>query len=131
MSRENVELVRRMWEAFLGNDFQTALSLCDPDVEWDGTNLPDGQTGRGLDAIVDHITRWSDMWESWNVEVERVIDAGGDHVVVFIRETGRSTSGLDIDERHGELYRIRDGRIVRRKGFSDPDEALEAVGLRE
>ena len=71
------------------------------------------------------------MWESWNVEVERVIDAGSDHVVVFIRETGRSASGLDMDERHAELYRIRDGRIVRRQGFSDPNDALKAVGLAE
>ncbi len=85
MSRENVELVRRMWEAFLRRDFQTALSLCDPDVEWDGTNLPDGQAKRGRDAIMEHITGWSDMWESWKVEVDRVIDAGGDHVVVIIR----------------------------------------------
>jgi ketosteroid isomerase-like protein len=132
MSQENVEIVRRMWEAFLANDFQTALSSYDPDVEWDGTNLPDGQVGRGLDAIMDHITRWSDMWgESWRVEVERVIDAGGDQVVVFIRETGRSSSGLEMDERHGELYTVRDGRIVRRQGFSDPKEALEAVGLSE
>jgi ketosteroid isomerase-like protein len=131
MSQENVELVRRMWEAFLENDLQSALSSYDPDVEWDGTNLPDGKVGRGLDAIMDHITRWSAMWESWNVEVERVIDAGGDHVVVLIRETGRSTSGLDMDERHAELYRIRDGRIVRRQGFSDPNEALKAVGLAE
>ena len=130
MSQENVELVRRMWQAFLDNDLETALSLYDPDVEWDGTNLPDGRVGRGLDAIIDHVSRWADMWASWNVEVERVIDAGDDHVVVFIRETGRSTSGLDIDERHGELYRIRNGRIVRREGFSDPEEALEVAGLR-
>ena len=70
------------------------------------------------------------MWDSWNLEVERVIDAGGDHVVVFIRETGRSKCGLDMDERHGELYTVRDGTIVR-QGFSDPNEALAAVGLRE
>jgi ketosteroid isomerase-like protein len=131
MSQENVEVVRRMWKAFLENDLQAALSSYDPDVEWDGTNLPDGRVGRGLDAITDHITRWSEMWESWNVTVERVIDAGDDQVVVFIRETGRSTNGLDMDERHAELYRIRDGRIVRRQGFSDPNEALKAVGLSE
>jgi ketosteroid isomerase-like protein len=131
MSRENVELVRRMLDAFLNNDFETAFASYDPDVEWDGTNLPDGQVGRGLGAIMDHIARWADMWEGWNVEVERVIDAGGDHVVVVIRETGRSSTGLEMDERPGELYTVRDGRIVRRQGFSDPDEALEAVGLRE
>ena len=124
-----MELVRRLWEAFLENDLQAALASYHPDVEWDGTNLPDGQVGRGVEAIMDHITRWSAMWESWNVEVERVIDAGGDQVVVFIRETGRSTSGLEMYERHAELYRIRDDRIVLRQGFSDLNEALKAVGL--
>ena len=120
-----------MWEAFLKADFETALSSYDPDVEWDGTNLPDGQIGRGHEAIMDHVTRWADQWDEWTVEVERVIDAGSEHVVVFIRERGRSTSGLEMDERHGELYRLRDGKIVRRQGFSDASEALEAVGLRE
>jgi hypothetical protein len=28
-----------------------------------------------------------------------------------------------------ELYTVHDGKVVYRKGFSDPDEALEAVGL--
>ena len=124
-------MVQRMYEAYFGNDFEAAVASYDPDVEWDGTNLPDGKVGRGLEAIVEHLARWSAMWENWNVEVEQFIDAGGDHVVVIIRETGRSASGLDMDERHGELYTVRDGRIVSRKGFSDPNEALEAVGLRE
>jgi ketosteroid isomerase-like protein len=131
MSRENVELVRRVWEAFLAADLETALSTCDPEIEWDGTNLPDGHVGRGYDVIMDHIARWTDMWEDWNVELEQVIDAGGEQVVVFIRETGRSSSGLDMDERHGELYTVRDGMIVRRQGFSDPNEALEAAAARE
>jgi hypothetical protein len=30
--------------------------------------------GRGLDAIVDHLARWTDMWEDWSVEVDRFID---------------------------------------------------------
>jgi ketosteroid isomerase-like protein len=131
VSQENVEIVRRMWEAYLANDYQAALASYDPNVEWDGTNLPDGQVARGLNAVIDHTIRWMGMWQSWNVEVERVIDAGGEHVVVFIRETGRSTSGLDLDERHAELYRIRDGKIVLRQGYADPNEALKAVGLEE
>ena len=46
MSQENVEIVRWMWDAFLAADFQTALSFYAPDVEWDGTNLPDGRIAR-------------------------------------------------------------------------------------
>ena len=32
---------------------------------------------------------------------------------------------------HAELYKVRDGKVVYRKGFTDPDEAFEAAGLEE
>jgi ketosteroid isomerase-like protein len=124
VSEANVAVVRGCWEAFLRNDVETALAAFDPDVEWDGTNLPDGKISRGLEAVLDHISRWAEMWEVWEVELEDVIDAGEDRVIAFIRERGRSKAGLDINERHSELYRIRGGKIVCRKGFSDADEAL-------
>ncbi len=104
--------------------------LC-PDVEWDGTNLPDGQIGRGHEAILDHVMRWADAWDDWTVEVERVVEGGTDQVVLFTRERGRSDSGLAMDERHAELYTLKDGKIVRRQGFSDPRQAVKAAGLRE
>jgi len=53
-----------------------------------------------------------------------VIDAGGERVVAFIRERGRTKAGLQVDERHSELYLVRNGKIAYRKGFSDADEVL-------
>jgi ketosteroid isomerase-like protein len=129
MSDENVEVIRRMWDAFLAGHTQTALAFYDPDVEWDGTNLPDGRVGRGHEAILDHIRRWAEQWQDWNVEVERIIDAGDEHVVLLMRERGRSKSGLEMDELHAEVYALREGKVVQRRGFSDPRVALEAVGL--
>ena len=52
-------------------------------------------------------------------------------MVLVFREIGRSESGLQMDERHAELYAVREGKVVYRKGFSDPEEALEAAGLRQ
>jgi ketosteroid isomerase-like protein len=130
MSEASVAVVRGMWEAFLRNDFETSLAAFDPDVEWDGTNLPDGKISRGLDAVVDHLIRWAEMWETWEVELEDVVDAGEDRVIAFFREHGRSKAGLDVNERHSELYVTRDGKIVYRKGFSDADQALVEAGLR-
>ena len=131
MSRENVEIVRRMWAAFLAEDVETALSFYASDVEWDGTNLPDGRIGRGHEAILGHVERWAEAWDDWTVEVERVVEADRGQVVAFTRERGRSGSGLKMDERHAELYTLEGGKIVRRQGFSDPREALEAAGLSE
>ena len=131
MSQENVEIVRWMWDAFLAADFQTALSFFVPDVEWDGTNLPDGRIGTGHQEILDHVARWAEVWDDWSVEIERIVEAGSDQVILFMRERGRGDSGLTMDERHAELYTLREGMIVRRQGFSDPSQALEAAGLSE
>jgi ketosteroid isomerase-like protein len=129
MSEASVAVVRGMWEAFLRNDAATANAAFDPDVEWDGTNLPDGEIAHGLEAAVAHVRRWAEVWETWEVELEDVIDAGEDRVIAFIRERGRSKAGVDVDERHSELYVVREGKIVYRKGFRDADQALVEVGL--
>ena len=130
MSEANVAVVRGMWEAFLRDDADSALAAFDPHVEWDGRNLPDGKVSRGIDAVVDHAARWAEMWETWEVELEDVIDAGQDRVIAFTRERGRSTAGLDVNERHSELYVVRDRKIVYRKGLSDADQALVETGLK-
>ena len=82
MSEENVEIVRQMWDAFLAADFQTALTFYAPDVEWDGSNLPDGQNGHRV--IVAHIARWAETWNDWTVEVERVVEAGNNQVILLV-----------------------------------------------
>ena len=61
VSQQNVLVVRGMWEAFLRNDLDAALSTFDPEVAWDGTNLPDGRLSRGLEAVVEHLTKWAEM----------------------------------------------------------------------
>jgi ketosteroid isomerase-like protein len=58
-----------------------------------------------------------------------VVDAGEDRVVAFIRERGHSKAGLHMNERHSELYVVRGGKIVYRKGFSHPDDALVEADL--
>jgi ketosteroid isomerase-like protein len=129
MTRENVDTVRAMWDAFLGDHPVSGLAFCDAEIEWDGTNLPDGKVARGHEAVIEHAMHWAEMWDDWKLEPEQFVAVGEDRVVMVLRETGRSDSGLHMDERHAEIYALRDGKIVYRKGFSDPREAFEAVGL--
>ncbi|HEV7584572.1 MAG TPA: nuclear transport factor 2 family protein [Solirubrobacteraceae bacterium] len=131
MSEADIAVVRGMWEAFLRKDDEAANAAFDPDVEWDGTNLPDGEISHGLQAVLAHVRGWSEVWETWEVDVEDVLDAGEGRVIAFIRERGRTRNGLDANERHSELYVVRDGKIAYRKGFRDADDALVEVGLRD
>ncbi|HWX87669.1 MAG TPA: nuclear transport factor 2 family protein [Solirubrobacteraceae bacterium] len=98
--QSSVVVVRGMWEAFLGQDIPAALAAFDPDVEWDGRNFPDGKVSRGHQAVLEHVGRWREMWEGWEVTIEDVIDAGEDRVLTLIRERGRSKAGIEMDELH-------------------------------
>jgi ketosteroid isomerase-like protein len=41
MSRENVELVRRLYDAVSRRDDTTVFTLYDPDIEWDDSRITD------------------------------------------------------------------------------------------
>ena len=43
MSEENVEAVRRMYDACTSGDFDTAMAYLDPEIEMDLTLRPDGK----------------------------------------------------------------------------------------
>ena len=122
-----VAVVRDLFDAFGRGDFESALAAFDADVEWDGRNIPDGRIGRGHEAVLDHARRWAAIWQDWTVEVEDLQEAAPGVVIAFIRERGTSETGVVMDERHAEAYLVRDGRIVRRVGFSDPREAAAGV----
>ena len=92
--------------------------------------MPDGTISRGHDAVLDHLSRWRETWDTWEVELEEVIDADQHRVIAFIRERGRTKTGLEVNERHSELYTVRHGKIAYRKGFSDADQALQEAGVR-
>jgi hypothetical protein len=51
MSRENVELIQRMCEAFHRGDADGALTYFDPEVEVDSSVRVDEGIGHGRDAV--------------------------------------------------------------------------------
>jgi ketosteroid isomerase-like protein len=86
---------------------------------------------RGREGVAEAMRVWTGTWDDWRVELEEIVDAG-DRVVLIARESGRGKgSGIEIDQRVYGVFTLRDGKIVRWKGFIDRDQALEAAGLRE
>jgi ketosteroid isomerase-like protein len=88
MSQENVELLRRMYEAFYRGDFEGALAYFDPEVEVDASMRVDEGIGRGRDAVYAMVARWLGAWDEWREEIEEIRDLGG-HVLVASKQHGR------------------------------------------
>jgi hypothetical protein len=80
-----VEIVRRCYEAYAGDDPMLALAYFDPECEMDLRPRPDGRVFRGQDGVVEAARTWIGAWEDWGHIVEELIDAG-DRVLVWSRD---------------------------------------------
>ena len=126
MAQENVEIVRRAFEAYARGDLATAVSNHDPDVVFDPAEEP---AIHGRDAVRSYIQRWEEPWDDYEAEAEEFIDAG-DCVVVALRVKARGKgSGVEVDARSYQVHTLRDGKLVRMDEYMDRDEALAAAGI--
>jgi ketosteroid isomerase-like protein len=132
MSQENVEIVRRSFDAFLRGDFDGAMQAFHTDIAYDLTRLsPDGEVYEGHEGVRTGMRRWLGTWDDYAMEVVEYVDAG-DSVVIFFRESGRGKgSGVRIEQSVAGVWTLLDGEVVRVTPFLDRSEALEAVGLRD
>jgi ketosteroid isomerase-like protein len=140
VSRENVELVRRLYAELASEgatqEFVQRLSddalrrFLDPDIEWVPVthSVLAVDSYRGFDGVRRFWGEFLSTWESYKVEPLRFDDAG-DQVAVVVHIVGR-TKELAVDETRSSLLTVRDGRVVRVLSFADPEGAREAAGLR-
>jgi ketosteroid isomerase-like protein len=135
MSQENVEIVRRMYEARLRND-PAMFDALDPEIElhpdpeayWVGVN----RTYRGYDGLSEYMRAVYEAFEDYRPEVERFLDAG-DKVVTLAVEHGRGRdSGAEVQSaRTAHVWTLRNRKAIRLDLYIDRERALEALGLRE
>lgn len=133
MSQQNVEIVRRAYEQFTATG-QLVAEIASPDFVWDMSNFhgwPEQQAYEGVAGTEAFLRDWIAAWDDWELELEALEDAG-DKVVGLVRQRGRSRSaGMLVEMSFAQVWTLRDGKQTRMEMFSDRDEALRAVGLKE
>jgi hypothetical protein len=110
MSQENVEIVRRFFEAversFAGY--------------WENP--------RPLAAALEA----GELWEHYMVTLRGVEDLGGDQALATVDRAAKAKqTGIEMSAPLFSVITVRDGLIVRMDEFSGRAEALEAAGLSE
>jgi ketosteroid isomerase-like protein len=139
MSQENVEIVRRVYDAAARRDAATVLALYDPEVELDmRADSPlqvvglGGGVYRGHEGLRSFFREWHEAWERIEYDFEDLIDAPGERVISVVTRRGRGrASGAEVEQPLALVWTIRNEKVVRVVWFPSREEALEAVGLRE
>jgi ketosteroid isomerase-like protein len=125
MSAENVEVVRRIHEAW--DREESVRELIADDLEYVNPGYavePGTRVGRRWFGSV------RETYPDFLFHVDRFVDTGGDEVVVLGRYTASGgASGVALEGEHGYVWTVRNGLAVRFQWFQAHSEALDAAGL--
>ena len=133
MSRENVEIVLRAYEALNDRAFSRISEFLDPEVEIDvSRNVLNPGMHHGHSDFEGMVRATDEVWEDFRNEILETIDAG-DRVVVAVRNTATGgASGVMTQMELFHVLTLREGKIVRIVGgLRSRAEALELAGLSE
>jgi ketosteroid isomerase-like protein len=135
MSEENVEVVRRVIDAWNRRDIDELLGYADPGIEY--VNLPTAVEPGTRRGVAEVSAVWRAQWDilDGRLEIDRFFDRG-DEIVVSGRLSARMPrSDARIDDSLLLSWKLRDGKIVRFEvlgfGRAEVQTALEAAGLSE
>ena len=135
MSQENVEVVRRVSDAYNRRDVEAMLDELHPEIEWHPwlqVQLGGGATVyRGHQGVREGIRDVEEAFSEIQAEQAEVRDLG-ERVVAIGHLRGRGKeSGAVTESDIAWIVEFKSGKVIRVREYLDPQEALEAAGLQE
>lgn len=129
MSQENIELVESIYKAFNRRDWDAGFRDADSAIEFTIQRGPNAGAHRGRAEVQALLEDQASAFDLWVVEPEEFFERD-DLVVAFVKFRLRpKDSSAEFEIRIGNLWRIRDGKVLSVRGFPDREDALEAAGL--
>ena len=133
MSQENVQIIRRIYDAWMQRDYETVLSTYDanlrlnpdPEAWWVGMD----EDYVGHEGITRYMRSVYEAFADYRPEVEEIIDAGDGRVLTLATEhgTGRGSGAEVQSSKTAHLWTLKDGKAVQLDLFLDRDRAFQAV----
>src|SRR5262249_54222208 len=106
----NIELVERVYGAFMTGDSETVAAAFSPAVRWSISGWGPGTgTLEGVPAVLAHLFEAGDV-EDYRLEVLDML-ASDERVAVLARTSGRRGDRTIVND-YVQLVRVVDGRVV-------------------
>ena len=131
MTQSNAEVVRAGYAAWGRRDLEGWLETLDPEIEFRTSGvLPDlAPVYRGHDGMRSFWDAMIAPWESFHLDVERIVEGEGRAAVAIRFRARGKRSGVATDLRQGHALRFSGGRASHVSAHPTFEEALGAVDL--
>jgi ketosteroid isomerase-like protein len=127
MSQENVEIIRRGFEASERNDIEGMLADLAPDLITERHEFAVA-TYHGPEGLLQAYMEWIEDFDEFSTTGEEFIDANDHQVLVRVHQQAvGGGSGVPIEAEFWFLYTLRDRSIVRLDMYPRKADALEAL----
>lgn len=131
---DQIELVRKLYDAFARGDGPGFLGMLDPEIEWnpaEHATLWQGTPIVGHEGVVGVLTRIAELpGDTFRVSVGRLHDAG-DTVVMEGRYSATvQSTGADLSVQVVHVWDVKDGKAVRWQQYTDTWAFAETTGIR-
>ena len=131
MSERRVQLVRQGFDAWNEGDPSWVLKHMSPQVEWvTPPTDPYAGTYRGHEGVEEFWTRWRTAVGELRFDVDELIDAGDQVVVIARRSAYNPTTGLQISDAIAQVFTFDPADVcVRVEEYHGREAALRAAGV--
>lgn len=130
MSRENLELLMRVGEAFNEKGWEGIFDFVAPEFEFhEPPEQPGATVFRGIEEAKAGTARWAETWTEQTSELQDVRELPEGRILVLSLQRMRGRDGIQVEQPNASIFTFEHGRIVRLQSFWDQPTALEAVGL--
>jgi ketosteroid isomerase-like protein len=132
VSRHNVELTRRLLEAFNLRDIDAGAALCDLQIELDSALSEVGGIYRGHDGLRRYFQDLEDAWgDEARREPEAYFDLGEHTLMLYVAHLRGRHSGVELAQPAAAAAKWRDGLCVYIKNYAHKEDALSDLGVSE
>ena len=123
MSQENVNVVKRIYEAFGKGDVLAVFEQFDPNIEWiaaDNSPAAVGSPYHGLEAVRDGVfSRTVSIFDGFTIRVDELLDAGDKVVMLGYYLAIHKETGKEIRAQVAHIWTVSSGKATKFQQYTD------------
>jgi ketosteroid isomerase-like protein len=112
-------------------DVEGLLADCDPALEFVSLvgQVEGGDSYVGHDGLRRFFSDLREAWDVWIPQPDQFESVGDTVLVTGTTQFRGKGSGAELTQKWGQVFRLRDGKVVWSKIYSDRQEARREAGL--